>query len=123
MAGFVQLRRMFEEVRRARSHASLAMLSFRSSLLLTAPTPASRPHSHETAVATLALTRPPLSLCPPARTSHRCSTDGRPQVRLSVEPPPTAGGYPLRTLPEATEVLLKPKMFYELQRGVKKLRF
>lgn len=45
-------------------------------------------------------------------------------VRLSAGPPaPTAGGFPLRSLPEGTEVLLKPKMYYELQRGVKKLRF
>ncbi|KAL1522879.1 hypothetical protein AB1Y20_017844 [Prymnesium parvum] len=45
------------------------------------------------------------------------------EVRLGADPPPKAGGYPLHTLPEASEVLLKPKMYYELQRGVKKLRF
>ena len=36
---------------------------------------------------------------------------------------PGVGGFPLRTLPERCEVLAKPGMFYELQRGVKKLRF
>lgn len=44
-------------------------------------------------------------------------------VRLAAQPAPIAGGYPLRSLSETTEVLLKPKMFYELERGVKQLRF
>ena len=60
---------------------------------------------------------------PPTHTASHNATRIPFQVRLGAEPPPTAGGYPLRTLPEATEVLLKPKMYYELQRGVKKLRF
>lgn len=45
------------------------------------------------------------------------------QVRLGESPPPTPVGYSLHSVPEGTEVLLKPRMFYELQRGVKKLRF
>ena len=71
---------------------------------------------------------PNLAPLPPTSPSHKhtashTATRTPFQVRLGAEPPPTAGGYPLRTLPEATEVLLKPKMYYELQRGVKKLRF
>ncbi len=45
------------------------------------------------------------------------------EVRLGAAPPPLPTGYPLHTLDERVEALLKPKMFYEIQRGVKKLRF
>ena len=37
--------------------------------------------------------------------------------------PPDPSGYPLHTVGEKVEVLVKAKMYYELQRGVKKLRF
>jgi len=45
------------------------------------------------------------------------------QVQLGAEPSPVPSGYPLHTIDERVEALLKPKMYYELQRGVKKLRF
>jgi len=44
-------------------------------------------------------------------------------VVLGADPPAKPGGFPLRTVPEAAEFLLKPKMYYELQRGSKKLKF
>jgi len=44
-------------------------------------------------------------------------------VVLSESPPCRVGGSPLRTVPEGSEVLMKPRMYYELQRGVKKLKF
>ena len=45
------------------------------------------------------------------------------EVSLGKDPAPTPSGYPAHTVPERAEVLLKPRMYYELQRGVKKLRF
>jgi len=45
------------------------------------------------------------------------------EVRLGASPPPLPSGYPLHTVDERVEALLKPKMYYEIQRGVKKLRF
>jgi len=45
------------------------------------------------------------------------------EVVLSADPPVTVGGYPLHTVPEGSEMLLKARMYYELQRGVKTLRF
>jgi len=44
------------------------------------------------------------------------------ELQLPKDLPPVSG-FPLRTLPESCEVLAKPGMFYEIQRGVKKLRF
>jgi len=44
-------------------------------------------------------------------------------VVLDQEKPPTPSGYPLYTIGEGAEVLMRPKMYYELQRGVKKLNF
>ena len=45
------------------------------------------------------------------------------ELIIGASPPPVASGYPLFTIGEKIEVLCKPKMYYELQRGVKKLRF
>lgn len=46
------------------------------------------------------------------------------EVLIGAEPAPNPSGAPaVHMAPEKVEVLLKPKMFYELQRGVKKLRF
>ena len=42
---------------------------------------------------------------------------------LGQAPSPAPRGYPLYTVGEKIEVLIKPKMYYELQRGVKKLNF
>ena len=42
---------------------------------------------------------------------------------IGAQPPPEPNGYPLYTVGEKIEVLCKAKMYYELQRGVKKLRF
>lgn len=44
-------------------------------------------------------------------------------VRLGASPDPRPEGYRLHTIGEKVEVLCKPRMYYELQRGVKKLRF
>ena len=44
------------------------------------------------------------------------------EVLIGAEPAPNPSGAPAVLAPEKVEVLLKPKMF-ELQRGVKKLRF
>ena len=41
---------------------------------------------------------------------------------LGASPPSTPYGCSVHTIGEKVEVLVKPKMFYELQRGVKKLR-
>jgi len=45
------------------------------------------------------------------------------EVRIAASPEPRPDGYRLHTIGERVEVLAKPKMYYELQRGVKKLRF
>lgn len=45
------------------------------------------------------------------------------EILIGAEPPPVPSGTPVHMVGEKVEVLLKPKMFYELQRGVKKLRF
>lgn len=45
------------------------------------------------------------------------------EVIIGQSPPCDPNGCPLHTIPEKVEVLCKPKMYYELQRGVKKLRF
>ena len=45
------------------------------------------------------------------------------EVRMAASPEPRPEGFRLRTVGERVEVLAKPKMYYELQRGVKKLRF
>lgn len=45
------------------------------------------------------------------------------EVRLGAQPPPLPAGGPLHTIDDKVEALLKAKMFYEIQRGVKKLRF
>ena len=42
---------------------------------------------------------------------------------IGEDTPPVPSGYPLCTIGEKAEVLCKAKMYYELQRGVKKLRF
>ena len=42
---------------------------------------------------------------------------------LGASPPSEPYGYPIHTVGERVEVLVKPRMYYELQRGVKKLRF
>ena len=44
-------------------------------------------------------------------------------VKLGASPEPTPAGYPLCTLAAGVEALFKARMYYELQRGVKKLRF
>ena len=45
------------------------------------------------------------------------------EVIIGAEPSPEPYGTRLHTIGEKVEVLVKPKMYYELQRGVKKLRF
>ena len=45
------------------------------------------------------------------------------EVIFGESPPCELKGSPLCTIGERVEVLCKPKMYYELQRGVKKLRF
>jgi len=45
------------------------------------------------------------------------------ETLIGASPPPTPYGRPLHTVGERVEVLYKPKMYYELQRGVKQLRF
>ena len=42
---------------------------------------------------------------------------------IGASPPAQISGCPVCTISERVEVLCKPKMYYELQRGVKKLRF
>lgn len=42
---------------------------------------------------------------------------------IGASPPAEPSGYALHTIGEKVEVLVKPRMYYELQRGVKKLRF
>jgi hypothetical protein len=44
-------------------------------------------------------------------------------VKISASPPATPSGVPLYTLNDKVEVLFNPRMYYSLQRGVKKLRF
>lgn len=44
------------------------------------------------------------------------------EVKLPVDLP-TVSGYPLHSIPEAVELQAIPYMYYELQRGVRKLRF
>lgn len=44
------------------------------------------------------------------------------EVRLPVDLP-MVSGYPLHAIPEATELKALPYMYYELQRGVRKLKF
>jgi len=45
------------------------------------------------------------------------------EIILGQSPPPIPAGCPVHTIGEKIEVLCKPKMFYELQRGVKQLKF
>ena len=45
------------------------------------------------------------------------------ELTLGASPPPKPAGFPVHTLPEGCEVRAVPRMFYEIQRGVKKLRF
>ena len=45
------------------------------------------------------------------------------EVIIGAEPQPTPSGNPVHCVGDKIEVLLKPKMYYELQRGVKKLNF
>ena len=45
------------------------------------------------------------------------------EVVINTEQDPAPSGTILHAVKERLEVLMKPKMFYELQRGVKKLRF
>jgi len=45
------------------------------------------------------------------------------EIIFAESPPVELRGSPLCTIGERVEVLVKPKMYYELQRGVKKLRF
>ena len=42
---------------------------------------------------------------------------------IGASPPAEPYGYALHTVGDKVEVLVKPRMYYELQRGVKKLRF
>ena len=44
-------------------------------------------------------------------------------VKLGASPEPMPAGFPLYTVPDKAEALFKARMYYELQRGVKKLRF
>ena len=43
-------------------------------------------------------------------------------VKLPLDRP-TIGGYPLWAIPDSVEIQALPYMYYELQRGVRKLKF